>query len=148
FGQHDLGQRAPFPRIDLVLCRNVLIYFTQELQKRALQLFAYSLRDQGFLVLGKAESTSPLGEFFSLQHHQFKVYRRHGERILMPPARLPYPAPVSPQRFPAAGRISTGPVPSRLPRPEQRIATREEGHLLRLPVGLVVVDRRYDIQSI
>src|SRR5262245_38220417 len=35
FGQHDLGQRAPFPRIDLALCRNVLIYFTPELQKRA-----------------------------------------------------------------------------------------------------------------
>src|SRR4051794_15349155 len=34
FGQHDLGQRAPFPRIDLVLCRNVLIYFTSELQCR------------------------------------------------------------------------------------------------------------------
>ena len=38
FGQHDLGQRAPFPRIDLAVARNVLIYFTPELQKRALQL--------------------------------------------------------------------------------------------------------------
>ena len=60
FGQHDLGQRAPFPRIDLVLCRNVLIYFTSELQRRALQLFAFSLRDGGYLVLGKSETTSPL----------------------------------------------------------------------------------------
>ncbi|HET7473902.1 MAG TPA: CheR family methyltransferase [Candidatus Limnocylindrales bacterium] len=59
FGQHDLGQRAPFPRVDLALCRNVLIYFTTELQKRALQLFAFSLRDGGFLVLGKAESATP-----------------------------------------------------------------------------------------
>ena len=47
FGQHDLGQRAPFPRIDLALCRNVLIYFVPEMQKRALKLFAYSLRDKG-----------------------------------------------------------------------------------------------------
>ena len=53
FGQHDLGQRAPFPRIDLVLCRNVLIYFTPELQQRALQLFAYSLRDGGCWCWGR-----------------------------------------------------------------------------------------------
>ena len=51
FGEHDLAQRAPFPRIDPVLCRNVLIYFTLEPQKRVLQLFAYSLRDNGYLVL-------------------------------------------------------------------------------------------------
>ena len=50
FGQHDLGQRAPFPRIDLVLCRNVLIYFLPELQRRALQLFAFALRDGGGTV--------------------------------------------------------------------------------------------------
>ncbi|MGN6699128.1 MAG: CheR family methyltransferase, partial [Thermomicrobiales bacterium] len=63
FGQHDLAQRAPFPRIDLVLCRNVLIYFTPELQRRTLQLFAYSLRDSGYLVLGKAETNAPLAEY-------------------------------------------------------------------------------------
>ena len=40
FGQHNLGDRAPFPRVDLILCRNVLIYFTPELQRRILQLFA------------------------------------------------------------------------------------------------------------
>src|SRR5215207_8835078 len=66
FGEHDLGNRAPFPRIDLVLCRNVLIYFTPELQRRALQLFAYSLRHGGYLALGKAETVSPLPEFFSV----------------------------------------------------------------------------------
>jgi two-component system, chemotaxis family, CheB/CheR fusion protein len=37
FGEHDLGQRAPFPNIDIITCRNVMIYFTQELQRRALQ---------------------------------------------------------------------------------------------------------------
>src|SRR5215216_3330632 len=66
FGQHDLGQRAPFPRLDLALCRNVLIYFTTELQRRALQLFAFSLRDGAYLVLGKAESTSPGDEHLVL----------------------------------------------------------------------------------
>lgn len=146
FGQHDLGQRAPFPRIDLVLCRNVLIYFTQELQKRALQLFAYSLRDQGFLVLGKAESPGLLGEFFTVLQQQQKVYRRHGERNLMPTARLHYPSQPGLQRF-AAARASNA-SSQRILRNESRVANREESYLLKLPMGIVVVDRRYDIQAI
>src|SRR5688572_28143500 len=89
FGQHDLGQRAPFPRVDLVLCRNVLIYFTTELQRRALQLFAFSLRDHGYLVLGKAESTGSLAEYFAPEHPHLKVFRRQGERMhVIPPTRL------------------------------------------------------------
>ena len=60
FGEHDLGQRAPFPRIDLCVCRNVLIYFTPELQAHALRLFAFALRDGGYLVLGKSETARPL----------------------------------------------------------------------------------------
>jgi PAS domain S-box-containing protein len=88
FGQHDLGRRAPFPRIDLVLCRNVLIYFTTELQKRALQLFAFSLRDGGYLILGKSESTSPLAELFGQEQPHLRVYQRHGDRLLIPPARI------------------------------------------------------------
>ena len=87
------GQRAPFPRVDLVLCRNALIYFTAELQQRALQLFAYSLRDGGLLALGKAESPSPLGQFFVPEQQQLRVYRRHGERILMPSAHIIYSSP-------------------------------------------------------
>jgi len=87
FGQHDLAQRAPFPRIDLAVARNVLIYFTPELQKRALQLFAFSLRDAGTLVLGKAESVSQLPEYFAPEEPRLKVFRRHGERVLVPPSR-------------------------------------------------------------
>ena len=52
FGEHDLSARVPFPRIDLLLCRNVLIYFTVPLQRVALETFAYSLRPDGRLVLG------------------------------------------------------------------------------------------------
>lgn len=83
FGEYDLGQRAPFPRIDLVLCRNVLIYFTKELQQRTLRLFAFSLREGGYLVLGKAETTSPLPQHFASAHSTLKVFRREGERLLM-----------------------------------------------------------------
>ncbi len=149
FGQHDLGQRAPFPNIDMVVCRNVMIYFTPDLQRRTLQLFAYSLRDGGYLVLGKAESANMLSEFFALQHKQHKVYRRQGDRILMPLARFTSP-PVPPQRLALTRRTPNGlETAQKLPLPDiQRVRTLAEGTLLRLPVGLIVVDRRYDIQAI
>jgi two-component system, chemotaxis family, CheB/CheR fusion protein len=152
FGQHDLGQRAPFPRVDLALCRNVLIYFTTELQKRALQLFAFSLRDGGFLVLGKAESTTPLPEYFVLAHPRLKIYRRQGDRVLIPPTRIRDSAPLIPTRQAASGRRA-GWIDATLARTRESprtptAAEKAENLLLRLPVGVVVVDRSYDILSI
>lgn len=151
FGQHDLGQRSPFPRIDLILCRNVLIYFTTELQKRALQLFAFSLRDRGYLVLGKAETVSPLPEYFALEHPRLKVYRRIGDRVLIPTARIrsgtPFPAP-RPTVDRAGGLDLTAMRGGRPLPPIHTASERAEGVLLRMPVGIVVVNRQYDIQMI
>jgi two-component system CheB/CheR fusion protein len=152
FGEHDLAQRAPFPRIDLILCRNVLIYFTAALQRRALQLFAFSLRPNGYLALGKSESIGPLADFFSIDQSRLKVFRRIGDRANFPPTRItdavpsaparPLPAPLSaPTRSPRPNRASGD--PSR-PRP----ALRADDLLLALPMGVVIVDRNYDIQSI
>ncbi|HEX5502512.1 MAG TPA: CheR family methyltransferase, partial [Thermomicrobiales bacterium] len=148
FGQHDLGQRAPFPRIDLILCRNVLIYFTAELQKRTLQLFAYALRDGGVLALGKAESTNPAGDYFDLRNSQYRIYRRQGDRVLMPPARLAAPTPLPPRRFGRPERADGAPTPPRTGRGPEREGGLTEGTLLRLPIGAIVIDRRYDIQAI
>jgi len=152
FGQHDLGQRAPFPRVDLTLCRNVLIYFTSELQKRALQLFAFSLRDGGYLVLGKAESTTPLAELFVLADPRLKIYRRHGDRVLIPATRIRDASPLietrsgaTPQRAPwIDATFAKARDAPRTPSP----AEKSEVVLLRLPVGVVVVDPSYDILSI
>ncbi|WP_088893342.1 CheR family methyltransferase [Leptolyngbya ohadii] len=55
FGRHDLVQDAPISKIDLLLCRNVLMYFNGEIQRRILSRFHFALRDSGFLFLGKAE---------------------------------------------------------------------------------------------
>jgi two-component system CheB/CheR fusion protein len=151
FGQHDLGQRAPFPRIDLEFCRNVLIYFTPELQKRALQLFAFSLRDGGYLVLGKAETTTPLADSFSLEDAHLKIYRRQGERTLFPPSRY-RDIPATPSlRLASTPRAAIGIEQDQAQREAQRTQIareRFEGLLLGLPLGVVVVDRRYDIQAI
>lgn len=151
FGQHDLGQRAPFPRIDITLCRNVLIYFTAELQKRALQLFAFSLRDRGYLALGKAETVSPLPEYFLLEHPRLKVYRRVGERVLIPTARIRDSAPALPVRLTPTRSLGMDQAMMRHRREPHVVAPtseRAESILLRMPVGVVVIDRRYDIQTI
>lgn len=91
FGLHDLGLSAPFPHMDLVLCRNVLMYFTRELQSRALQAFAFSLRNGGYLALGAAESTSPAAEYFTPVSPTLKLYRRIGNRVQFP---MPVPMPI------------------------------------------------------
>jgi two-component system CheB/CheR fusion protein len=167
FGQHDLGQRAPFPHIDLVLCRNVLIYFTTELQRRALQLFAFALRDGGYLALGKAETANSLAAYFAPAVEQLKVYRRHGDRVLPPITRIKAIDGIDaggraaehaePHR--PAGRIGSAIAGARAdrrePRPTRDVdprALRDSERLGRLvldtAVGAVVVDQHYDIQII
>ncbi len=146
FGEHDLARRSPFPRIDLVMSRNVLIYFTPELQRRALQLFAYSLRDDGYLVLGKAETNAALVEFFAPAQRQYKVYRRQGARFLMPPT---FPAVRASRRSRRDDESAAPPQPRfEGPAETRRVRAADEGFLNRLPVGVVVVDRHYDIQVI
>ncbi len=148
FGQHDLGQRAPFPRVDLALCRNVLIYFTPDLQSRALQLFAFSLRDNGYLALGKAESTTPLPDYFVPEEPRLKVYRRRGERVVLAPARIRDTTPLTIR--PLVARRARWPEPPAAVDRSRPSTTSEraEDVLLRLPVGVVLVNRHYDIQSI
>ena len=55
FGRHDLMQDAPISRLDLLTCRNTLMYFTAETQGRILARFHYALNDDGYLFLGRAE---------------------------------------------------------------------------------------------
>ncbi len=151
FGEHDLAERAPFPRIDMVICRNVLIYFTQELQRRTLRLFAFSLRDSGYLVLGKAETTSALSEHFVLVHSRTKVYRRRGSRVALASgradgsmlSRVP-DRPIAPQRR-AHGALTGAAEDARIGR---TLAARADAVLMRLPTGVVLIDRKYDIVSI
>ena len=153
FGQHDLGQRAPFPRIDLALCRNVLIYFTPDLQRRALQLFAFALHDGAYLVLGKAETATPLATSFTLDNPRLKVYRRAGARVMFPPPRHEAVGVESGRATPRLGRPAGAAVlatrerhePAERPRPS---AERADALLGQLPVGVVLVDPSYDIQFI
>src|SRR5207244_10994786 len=62
--------------MDLIVCRNVLIYLEPELQKRVLSIFHYALKDPGFLMLGVAETVGPLADFFSVVDKKYRVYAK------------------------------------------------------------------------
>jgi len=159
FGEHDLGQRPPFPRVDLALCRNVLIYFTPDLQTRALQLFAFALRTGGYLALGTAETPHALAAYFTAAHPRLKIYRRTGAPAPVPPTWRRGGTGSPPLRALAGGAPAhgAGPVTSNpaadgaaldLVMDERTMPAAPADLLAEIPWGVVVVDRRYDIQSI
>ncbi len=76
FAVHNFLKDPPFAKMDLISCRNVLIYMDTFLQKRALSTFHYALKENGFLVLGKAETTGPAVELFSVYAKDDKIYAR------------------------------------------------------------------------
>jgi two-component system CheB/CheR fusion protein len=65
FGRHDLLQDAPISRLDLLVCRNTLMYFNAEAQSRILARFHFALNDTGYLFLGKAEMLLTHANLFS-----------------------------------------------------------------------------------
>src|SRR5207249_2505367 len=74
FARQDLTRDPPFSRLDLVLCRNVLIYLTIELQKRLMQVFHYALRPTGFLMLGHAETVGVHSDLFGVVEKKHRIY--------------------------------------------------------------------------
>ena len=122
FGEHDLGARAPFPRIDLILCRNVLIYFNPPMQRAALETFGFSLRDDGRLVLGPSETVAALPGPYVEEHARLRIYRRAAGTAAAAarPRTKPHPAaarpraaarhrdPLDPPGRPGRGRLDRG----------------------------------------
>ena len=151
FGQHDLGRRAPFPRTDLVLCGDVLLSLDPELRLRALQLFAFSLREGGFLVTGAKGVVEPPAELFAAEpraprNERFTVYFRHGDPVIVIPT---HPSLAQSAVWTAVHGGALHPAPQReASRADPRPAVRPDLVLENLPAGVVVVDRRYHIQAI
>jgi two-component system CheB/CheR fusion protein len=75
FGRHDLVQDAPISRLDLLVCRNTLMYFNAETQTRILDRFHFALKDSGVLFLGKAEMLLTHGNLFTPINLQHRVFR-------------------------------------------------------------------------
>jgi two-component system, chemotaxis family, CheB/CheR fusion protein len=76
FAQHDVILDPPFTRLDIICCRNLLIYFNATLQRRLLPLFHYCLRPGGVLVLGGSETVGPSQNLFTATNSKLRLYRR------------------------------------------------------------------------
>lgn len=76
FARQNLVMDPPFTKLDLLSCRNLLIYLGQELQKKLIPLFHYALSTHGLLLLGNSESTSHFNTLFANLHTPSRLYRR------------------------------------------------------------------------
>ncbi len=74
FARHDVAKDPPFSHLDLVTCRNLLIYLGPVLQKRILPVFHYALEPSGYLLLGGSESIGSFAEYFTLLDKKHKIY--------------------------------------------------------------------------
>ncbi len=79
FARHDLVRDPPFSRLNLVTCRNVMIYFNQNLQRKVLESFHYALLPGGLLFLGKSEAIGNSANLFGTVDRKARLYRRKGD---------------------------------------------------------------------
>ena len=79
FARHNVSEDPPFPRLDLISCRNTLIYFTPPLQERVISLFRFGLLPGGLLFLGESESLGHGHQGFAVANATHRIYRRSGE---------------------------------------------------------------------
>lgn len=88
FSPHSLLGDPPFTRMDLISCRNVLIYFNDEAQHKALSLFHFSLSKNGYLFLGPSETVGQLSDEFKTVHQRWRIFQKTRDVRLLESARV------------------------------------------------------------
>lgn len=133
FGHHNVAQDPPMSHVDLLVCRNVLIYVTSELQERILTRFHYAVRERGFLFLGRSESLLARSRWFTAFAPKARIF----ERTTVP---APTVAVVA-QRASSAnpGHVDTGRATEVTPAIAPTIA-RLQRLLEALPAAIVFID--------
>lgn len=81
FAHHNIIKDPPFTNIDLISCRNLLIYLQPVLQQKIMEMFLFSLNHQGYLVLGTSETPGDLSSYFRTLHARFKLYQNRGRKL-------------------------------------------------------------------
>ncbi len=133
FSTHDMVRDPPFSRIDLVCCRNLLIYFEPPLQQRVVATFHYALRSGGHLFLGPSESVASQAQLFAPLDKRHQIYFRRN-------AAASFPA-LSMSRMPGAGAVVRRPTPPATDDIDQRAARA----IARYAPAFLVVDRSHEI---
>jgi two-component system CheB/CheR fusion protein len=91
FSEQDLIKDPPFSKLDLISCRNLLIYMTSQLQKKLIPLFHYALAPEGALFLGSSETVGEFASLFEAIDRQHKLYKRRSD-VASGATRLALPA--------------------------------------------------------
>lgn len=81
FAKQDLIKDPPFSKIDFISCRNLLIYFEHDLQKKVMTLFNFSLNTGGYLFLGNSESIGEDAKFYLTVNKKWKIYKRSTDSL-------------------------------------------------------------------
>lgn len=81
FARQNITTDPPFSRMDLISCRNLLIYLSSQLQRRIIPMLHYALNPTGFLLLGSSESVGRFTDLFKLVDQQYKIYTKNPDAI-------------------------------------------------------------------
>ncbi len=147
FGRHDLGQDPPISRIDLMVCRNTLMYFTAEMQRRVLGSFNFALNPGGYLFLGKSEALvtrTHLFEVVDLHQHIFRKDHNSARAVSASPQKATR----------TAERAAPGPEPAFEQAPFPQLVVDMDGNvvqanrLARRLLGLGTNDAGRDLRSL
>lgn len=132
FSEHNLVRDPPFSRIDLITCRNVLIYMENDFQHRVMQTFHYALRPGGYLFIGPSESISRETGLFSIVDKKHRILqRRDGARAALP------------HFVPQAGAISSPQLPAN--RIEDQIDKSARRVMAKHSPAYFIIDRNHNI---
>jgi len=110
FARHNVVKDAPFTRVDLVSCRNMLIYLQPAAQQKVLGLFHFSLNRGGILFLGPSESPGPQAGGFEAIDRHWQIYRKHSDVRTPVAMRLAAPGHLAPRLDPPAAPAPRHPV--------------------------------------
>ena len=100
FAHHNIIRDAPFTRLDLISCRNLVIYFQPPAQKKTISLFHFGLKTGGILFLGPSESPGELSDEFNQVDAHWKIFRKRRDLRLSVDVHQPLP--------PQDGRMQSG----------------------------------------
>lgn len=109
FTPHNLLKDPPFSRLDLVSCRNLLIYLRRNLQTSVFKLFNYALNDKGYLFLGSSESAEGVHELFRVIHKRHCIYQSSRNASVAVPDLPTMPLALASADFGGMGAASEGP---------------------------------------
>ncbi len=138
FAKQNLINDPPFSRLDLITCRNVMIYLGSPVQKKIVPIFHYGLKPTGFLMLGTSETVGEFADLFAVVDKKYKIYNRKITSIILPIEIIPSQQPVESRKpQPSVPNISWNDI--EIQKQADRIVLNQFS-----PVG-VVIDKNLEI---